>query len=433
MLEGRALKEHTLNRLGYGMSEWHATRYDQLGFDRYVAQQLDGSLAAISRQGTTVGSKLDRAVLERRQLETVLLDFWFNHFNVDATGGMVKRTVGVHQAAISSRLLGKFGDLLLATAQSPAMLDYLDNRINFKEEVRNGIQLGLNENYARELMELHTLGVDGGYVEADVVEVAKVLTGWSTRDDVYLFKASRHDRTQKTVMGATFPAGRNEEEGRELLAMLAANPSTASFLSGKLCRRLVSENPPSSVVNASASAYESSDGDLAETVRTILTADGFKADAAFRSKVKPPHRYVASALLAMGANGAGQYAGIRDELLEGVGLLGETPYEVAPPTGYPESSGFWVSGASMLGRFGLANIIVRHGSLRNRLKTVSGANGAAAGATVDAVASYMLPGGISGETRDAAVRLTTDRASNNDERVSMAALAVLSSPEFVRF
>lgn len=415
------------------MSEWHAERYDQLGFDGYVDQQLSGSLPAISRQGTDVAGKVDRAVLERRQLEVHLLDFWFNHFNVDAGGGLVKRTVGAHQAVIHQHLLGKFGDMLLATAQSPAMLDYLNNRINFKEEVRNGNRLGLNENYARELMELHTLGVDGGYTEPDIIEVAKILTGWSVSQDLYDFKRFRHDTTEKTVMGATFPAGRYEEEGVELLSMLAANPSTASFLSRKLAHRLVAENPPSSVVNAGAAAFEATDGDLAATVKAILTADGFKVDAVFRSKVKPPHRYVASALLAMGATAAGQYSGIRDELLNGVGVLGESPYEVAPPTGYPEASGFWVSGASMLSRFQLANTIVRHGNLRNRLKAVSGATGANVAATVDAVAAYMLPGGMASATRDAAVQLVNTEASTNDERVSVAALAVLSSPEFVRF
>lgn len=415
------------------MSEWHSARYDQVGFDRYITEQLDGSLPAISRQASNLQGKVDRALLERRQLEVMLLDFWFNHFNVDASGGFVERTVGAHQAVISRHLFGKFGEMLLATAQSPAMLDYLDNRANYKEEVRNGRTFGLNENYARELMELHTMGVDGGYAEQDIIEVARVLTGWSIADNKYSYKKYRHDGGEKTVMGATFPAGREEEEGRELLAMLAAKPATASFLSRKLCRRMVSENPPSSAVNAGAAAFESSDGDLAATVRAIITSEGFRADAVFRNKVKPPHRYVASALLAMGATANGQYSGIKDDLMKAVGVLGETPYEVAPPTGYPESSGYWVSGSAMLERFALAGVIAGHRNLRNRLGVVSGADGSTAGATVDAVAGYMLPGGISAETKDAAVRFVTEQASTNDERLTRAAHVVLSSPEFVRF
>lgn len=433
VLQGSALKEHTLNRLGYGMSHWHAARYDQLGFDGYVTEQLDGSLPAMTRQAANLQGKMDRALLERRQLEVVLLDFWFNHFNVDASGGFVERTVGAHQAAIRPHLLGRFGDMLLATAQSPAMLDYLDNRSNYAEQTRNGRVYGLNENYARELMELHTMGVDSGYTEDDIIEVARVLTGWSIADSKYSYKQYRHDDGQKVVMGATFPADRQEEEGRELLSMLAAKPETASFLSRKLCRRFVSENPPSAAVNAGAAAFEQSEGDLATTVRAIITSEGFRADATFRSKVKPPHRYVASALLAMGAEANGQYAGIKDDVFEGVGVLGETPYEVAPPTGYPESSGYWISGSAMLGRFRLAGLIAEHRNLRTRLASVSGADGANAADTVDAVAAYMLPGGISAGTRTAAVRFVTDEATTNDQRLIKAAHVVLSSPEFVRF
>ncbi|MEM7322318.1 MAG: DUF1800 domain-containing protein [Actinomycetota bacterium] len=422
-----------MNRLGYGMSSWHAGRYDQLGFDGYVDEQLGGSLPAVTRNAASLDAKMNRAVLERRQLEVMLLDFWFNHFNVDGSGGFGRRTVDAHQAAIRPHLLGRFGEMLVATAQSPAMLDYLDNRINYAEEVRNGQAFGLNENYARELMELHTMGVDSGYAEEDIIEVARILTGWSITNQAYAYKRFRHDDGQKVVMGATFPAGRQEEEGLELLAMLVAKPETAAFLSRKLSRRLVSENPPSSAVNAGSAAFEQTDGDLAATVRAIVASDGFRADPTFRSKVKPPHRYLASALLAMGVTDAGQYAGVRGTVFDGVGLLGETPYGVGPPTGYPEASGYWVSGSAMLGRFRLAGVIANHANLRNRLAAVSGATGSSAAATVDAVATYMLPGGISAETRDAAVRFVTDQASNDAQRLSRAAHVLLSSPEFVRY
>ncbi len=422
-----------MNRLGYGQSTWHSTRYDELGFGAYVAQQLGGSLAALTPAGATTKAKLQRAIGGRRQLEAVLLDFWFNHFNVDAGGGIAKRTVDQHEAVIHRHVLGDFDDMLLATAKSPAMLDYLDNRVNFEYRVSNGKTYGPNENYARELMELHTMGVDGGYGEDDIIEVARVLTGWSVASDAYKFKQFRHDDAAKRVLGATFPAGRDEEEGVELLAMLAAHGSTASFLSRKLCKRLVSENPSASVVDAGAAAFAASGGDLAQTVEAIVTDPGFAANSAFRSKVKPPHRYLASAVLAMGANGQGQYSAILDDLVDGVVQLGEEPYKVGPPTGYPESSGYWVSSAAMLDRFRLAGAIAAHPNLRDRLKTASGASGAGAAETVNKVAAYMCPGGISDQTRAAAEAYVGSNASTNNERVRDAAHAILSSPEFVRF
>lgn len=423
-----------MNRLGYGQSAWHTTRYDELGFTAYVTEQLGGSLAALAPTGSNSTAKLQRAIDSRRQLEAMLLDFWFNHFNVDNSSGLIRRTVGQHEAAIRRHILGDFGDMLLATAKSPAMLDYLDNRVNFEYREQGGRTYGPNENYARELMELHTLGVDGGYVEADIIEVARVLTGWSVESDAYKFKQFRHDDGPKTVLGATFPAGRNEEEGVELLAMLANHGSTASFLSRKLCRRLVSENPPASAVDAGAAAFSASGGDLAKTVQAIVSDEGFKGDAGFRSKVKPPHRYLASAVLAMGVVWKGQYEGILDDLVDGIELLGEEPYKVAPPTGYPEASGYWISSSAMLDRFRLAGRIAAHPNLRDRLKLVSGATGGGgAAATVDKVAASICPGGISAQTRTAAEAFVRGNANTNNERVRDAAHAILSSPEFVRF
>ncbi len=434
MIEGSALREHTLNRLGYGQSDWHVTRYDELGFDAYVAQQLSGSLPAVGADGATAAAKLNRSILERRQLEVMLIDFWFNHFNVDATGGLVERMVGNHQnVAIKPYILGRFGDMLLATAKSPSMLHYLDNRVNFEEETVNGREYGLNENYARELMELHTLGVDGGYAEADIIEVARVLTGWSVSNDAYSFKSARHDQGAKTIMGVNYPAGRAEDEGVELLAWLAANNSTATFISSKLCKRLVSETPSSAVVEIGAAAFRNSGGDLRAVVQAIIMSADFKADASFRAKVKPPHRYLASAVQAMGATQAGQFSGLSETLLDGIGDLGEEPYKVAPPTGYPEASGYWISSTSMLGRFQLAGAIAANDTLRNRLKAVAGTDGSAVEATVDAVAAHICAGGVSSTTRDAAIGYVSSHATNNNERVTDAAHAILSSPEFVRF
>jgi uncharacterized protein (DUF1800 family) len=433
-LQGPALKEHTLNRLGYGQSIWHDARYEELGFSAYVAEQLGGTLGGLAPVGATTDALLRRAIGARRQLEAVLLEFWFNHFNVDGSGGVVKRTVGEHLDAIRPHILGDFGDMLVGTAKSPAMLDYLDNRVNYRSFVNNqGNVFGPNENYARELMELHTLGVDGGYTEGDIIEVARVMTGWSVRNDAYAYKQFFHDTDSKRVLGATFPAGRQEEEGVELLAMLADHPSTASFLSRKLCRKLVSENPPASVVDAGAAAFGSTSGDLAKTVEAIITAPDFTADSALRSKVKPPHRYLASAVLAMGANGRNQYDAIMSDLVSGVTQLGEDPFEVGPPTGYPDASPFWVSSAAMLDRFRLAKTVAYHPGLFGRLKSTASTGGVVVSSTVEKIANRMCPAGISDQTRDAVETYVANNATTNDERVRDAAHAILCSPEFVRF
>jgi len=442
VLSGAALKEHTLNRLGYGPSRWHADRYDEIGFDAYVAEQLGDSLAAISQNGTTIATKLERAVTSQRQLETVLIDFWFNHFNIDTIDTdptkrdktIAGRTVGqLQNTAIKPHVLGSFGAMLLATAKAPAMLDYLDNRVNFEEEVVNGNEYGLNENYAREIMELHTLGVGGGYSEEDVTEVARILTGWSVANDVYKFKSARHDGGEKTVMGVVYPAGRAEEEGVEYLDFLATHPSTASFLSYKLAARFVNEVPPGAAVVAASGAFAQSTGDLLQVMTSLLTDPSFKDDTAFRAKAKPPHRFIASALLAMGAETKSHYTDVAGDTALAVELCGEIPYVVAPPTGYPETSSYWISGTSMLARFTIAETISWNPALRTRLKTRTGVTGADAQGTVDGIAAHVLPGGISDTTRTAALDHMAANAATNDERVSAAAHMLLSSPEFVRF
>jgi len=442
VLIGAALKEHTLNRLGYGPSRWHADRYDELGFDAYVAEQLAGSLAAISDTGTTIAAKVARSVASQRQLETVLIDFWFNHFNVDTLdtdpdkrdNTIAGRTTSqLQNSAIAPNILGNFGDMLLATAKAPAMLDYLDNRINYEEEIVNGNEYGLNENYAREIMELHTLGVGGGYSEQDVTAVARILTGWSVQSDAFKFKSARHDGGEKTVMGVIYPAGRGEEEGVEFLDFLASHPSTASFLSYKLAARFVNDVPPGAAVVAASSTFAQSGGDLGQVMNALVMSDVFRADSAFRAKAKPPHRYIASALLAMGAETTGHYSAVSGAAAEAVELCGEVPYVVAPPTGYPETSNYWISGTSMLARFAIAETIAWDSGLRNRLKARAGVDGADALDTVDAIAAEMIPGGIAETTRAAALDYMTTHAASNDERVSAAAHMLLSSPEFVRF
>lgn len=428
-----------MNRLGYGPSPWFAARYDKLGFNGFVEEQLGTRTQALTDTSAGAGSLMHRSILEQRQLETMLLEFWFNHFNVDAgTGPPTKKGMDAYLAGIHSHVRGTFGDMLLTTAQSVSMLDYLDNRVNFKPHTRGGKEYGLNENYARELMELHTLGVDAGYTQEDVIDVARIMSGWTIRNrpslgmHEYRFIRSVHDEGAKTVMGRDYPADRGEEEGVELLAQLADHDATASFISRKLCRRLVHENPSSQVVDAATDAFSSSGGDLMATVRAIIASPEFTDEAAFRSKVKSPHRYLASAMRAMGVTTADEFAPVKKATVGWLGPVGEDPFKVAPPTGYPESSGYWISSGTMLARFSIAGKIAYNDGLRERLKATAGVRGRFPDRTVDAVAAWMCPGGISEGTRQAAIDHVSEQPSKN-LRISATAHALLSSPEFLRF
>ncbi|MEM7093459.1 MAG: DUF1800 domain-containing protein [Actinomycetota bacterium] len=441
MLTAAQQKEHVLNRLGYGQSVWHSARFDALGQTGYINEQLSGTQPAISQTGTTIAGKLERDVLATRQLEAALLDFWFNHFNIDTgstdpekvDNSIAGRQVGHHQnVAILPHVLGDFGTMLLETAKSPSMLDYLDNRVNFEEEVVNGNYYGGNDNYAREVMELHTIGVNGGYDEIDITEVARILTGWSVTSDAYAFKQARHDFNTKTVMGVFWPAGVGEQEGIDFLAWLANLPAAATFLSSKLIARFVGEDIPAGVTAAAGAAY-GANRDLGAMTAAMFGHPDFFAPSSFRSKVKPPHRFVASALQAMGATAAGEWAAIAEALVASIIDAGEVPYVVGPPTGYPERADFWISGTSMLSRFETAELIAYEPSLRAALRTRSGASGEDPVATVDEVAAAMVPGGLSDASRFAVMDHVAANGSSNDGRVSAAAHLIMCSPEFVRY
>jgi uncharacterized protein (DUF1800 family) len=420
---------------------WHSNRYDAIGRAAYVTEQLDGSLASISATGTTIGNKALRDVTSRRQLEAALLEFWFNHFNISTESlkqnQVVKtirgRMVGHHQnVAILPYLLGDFGTMLLETAKSPSMLDYLDNRINFEAEVVNDKVFGGNDNYAREVMELHTIGVNGGYNELDITEAARILTGWSVTNDAYFFKQARHDFNAKTVMGVPYPAGGGEEEGVAFLDFLANHPSAPDFLAGKLVARFINEIPPAGAKAAVQAAY-GPNRDLGAMTTAMLNHPDFLAEANFRAKVKPPSRFVSSGLLAMGAKDFADWSGIEADLVDGIVDAGETPYVVGPPTGYPEQSDFWVSSASMLSRFTIAERIAYHPPLIAKLRARSSTLGNDTIDTVDAVAAEMVPGGLSNDSRVAVLDHVAANAANSDGRVSAAAHLIMCSPEFVRY
>ncbi len=307
-------------------------------------------------------AELTRDILSQRQLEAVMTDFWANHFNVFAAKGLVRLFEGDYlERALRPHALGKFSELLLATARHPAMLLYLDNAESKRETKTSPAARkkrgGLNENYARELLELHTLGVDGGYTQQDVQNVARILTGWSVvriNEGAfdYVFRRSAHDRRQKVVMGEVFPGGVDEEEGVRLLEFLARHPSTARHLARRLCARFVSDDVPASCVQAASKAYLASDGDMRQVLRAIFEDESFWSQAARGTKLKTPLELLASAARALGAKPDGSLA-----LAKTMTRLGEPLLQESVPTGYPDSEPEWASGGGMLARMSFASTL----------------------------------------------------------------------------
>jgi len=312
-----------------------------------------------------------RAVASDHQLAEVMADFWTNHFNIFIGKNVARVYLPSYvEETIRPRIFGRFEDLLVATAESPAMMVYLDNaqsimpgarpdrgalagrrrRAMVLEERR---PTGLNENYARELMELHTLGVDGGYTQKDVTEVARILTGWSVarpaQGSGFVYNGWAHDRGEKTVLGAEFPSGHGKDEGMRLLGMLAAHPSTAHYISGKLCARFVSDAPPDGCVDNAVGAWKRSGGELREILRAIFHSPDFWAQANRSAKVKSPLEFVVSAVRAVG--GAPDTT---PRLAGAVGRLGQPLYQHTAPNGYPEHEKDWVNSGALLNRMNFA-------------------------------------------------------------------------------
>jgi uncharacterized protein (DUF1800 family) len=317
-----------------------------------------------------VQNKLLRAIYSDRQLEEVMTDFWFNHFNVFIGKGADRYMLtGYERDVIRPRALGKFEDLLVATAQSPAMLFYLDNWLsvgpnsdfangipkrnnnyNWRRPLRprrppqvkqaKGRRGGLNENYGRELMELHTLGVNGGYTQKDVTEVARVLTGWTLKQPRqgggFLFEERMHEPGDKNVLGHRIKSN-GEKEGREVLHILARHPSTAKFISTKLAMRFVSDNPPPALVNRMAQTFLKKNGDIREVLKTMFHSPEFWAPESYRAKVKTPLEFVVSAVRASGAD-------VSDALplARQLQTMGMQLYGMQPPTGYSMKADAWL-------------------------------------------------------------------------------------------
>jgi uncharacterized protein (DUF1800 family) len=421
--------------------------------------------------------KLLRAIYSERQLQEVLVDFWFNHFNVFGGKGVERYLLTSYERdVIRPHVFSSFRELLGATAHSPAMLFYLDNWLSVDPGRRSdgsdgsgeppsslgldgdpperqleiargprqfgfnrprrrpsaGLQdparrpqdprrTGLNENYARELLELHTLGVDGGYTQQDVVQVARVFTGWTIyqprRRATFRFDARLHDNADKVVLGHQI-RGSGEEEGEYVLDILAKHPSTARFISTKLARRFVSDNPPASLIDRMARRFQETNGNLREVVRTILTSPEFLAPEAYRTKLKSPLEFVVSAVRAMGAE-VSSAAALGRTLRE----LGMPLYMSQPPTGYADDAGTWVNTGALIGRMNFAMALAD-----NQLSGVSLDTRSLEGrGDTAAIRGWLTDGWLRGDASGA----TLETLAKATEPAQLVALAI-GSPEFQR-
>ncbi|HEY6352245.1 MAG TPA: DUF1800 domain-containing protein [Candidatus Angelobacter sp.] len=445
--------------------------------DGMTPQQRETIEAIVAPQlvvgGEISQAKILRAIYSERQLDEVMTDFWFNHFNVFIGKGQPERYMlsAYEREVIRPHVLGKFKDLLAATAKSPAMMFYLDNwqsvgpnsdlakfgpqrrqaprfrgpfnmpRPNQNPQQAKNRPSGLNENYAREIMELHTLGVDGGYTQKDVTELAKVLTGWSIqqpqRGGDFTFNERAHEPGTKYVLGHKI-SEHGENEGMEMLDILAHHASTARFISKKLAMRFVSDQPPQGLIDRMADTFMKKDGDIREVLRTMFKSPEFWAADAYRAKVKTPLEFVASAVRASGVEVNNALP-----LVQTLNRMGMQLYGMQPPTGYSMKAETWVNSSALLNRM---NFALQLGSGRLSGITVDpqavmhGATPQDATAALSALESSILAGDVSAQTHEVIQKqlddpkITQRRLDDPQKPPNYGAIAglIMGSPEFQR-
>ncbi len=382
-------------------------------------------------------AELSRHILSDDQVREVMVDFWVNHFNVFAPKGFVRVFAGDYlERAVRPHALGRFSELLLATARHPAMLIYLDNANSVApgaqpaDAKKKGKSSGLNENYARELLELHTLGLDGGYTQADVIAVARVLTGWSVvrrgGKFEFVFHAKKHDAEPKIVLGQTFPAGGGEEEGVRLLEFLATHPATGKHLAVELCARFVSDDPPPSCVERAAAAFSESRGEIKAVLRAIVGDSSFWAAGARGAKLKSPIELVASAARALGAKPDGS-TGL-SEVLE---KLGEPLLQERVPTGYPDAADEWTSSGGLLSRMNFASQLATQSLPGVKVDLDALLPRSKEGDLLGGANAALLSGQATPETLRI-VGHELEGALDFEQRRALALALLLGSPEFQR-
>jgi uncharacterized protein (DUF1800 family) len=413
-----------LDRLGYGPRPGQAREILDQGLDRWVRDQLgpgpdaelDSRLAPLTTLGFSLSQVLDlyardqasigvildqfvlakivRAVHGKNQLREALVDFWFNHFNVFIGDDFGRLSIAAYERdAIRPFVFGRFRDMLGATAAHPAMLAYLDNYLSTVVRVVGGRQVGgLNENYGRELLELHTVGVDAGYTQDDVVAAARAFTGW-TIDGLrsgghFVYRPANHDAAAKSVFGLSLPSGGGQDDGERLLDYLASHPQTAAFISRKLAQRFVADDPPASLVQKMANVFVASDGDLSRVTEAMVGSAEFWAPAFGGSpgKTRSPVEFTFSALRAAGANVTAT-RGVTAVLNQ----MGMPLYGCLPPTGYGNRGDDWVNPSSHLARMNFGIDLATNGIV---------------GVSVDARALVRSAGGNPDDARSAATALS---------------------------
>ncbi|MFN8445522.1 MAG: DUF1800 domain-containing protein [Caldilineaceae bacterium] len=453
---------HLLNRLTYGPRPEEVERIYEIGYEAFLEEQLnpesidDSECNAVLKQipilemdratvyklpqkegrahNALVLGMIQRGVHSRRQLFERMAEFWSDHFNIPAENYPVE-LVGMFKDVIRPQALGNFHQMLIGVTKHPAMLNYLDNASNTKD--------GPNENYARELMELYTLGVDGGYNEQDVKEAARALTGWTSWDATpsgFIFDMERHDTGEKSVLGHTMPADRGIDDGYHLLNLVARHPSTAHFLAFKLCRRFVSDNPSQSLVDSAAAVWQENQGQIKPVLRHLFLSDEFKASAG--AKFRRPLDFLIGALRATGTK-AHDYWQYYEMLTD----LGQLPYGWQPPNGFPDVAGAWMSSGGLLARWNIA-MQLTHGAyseqddfgynlstqIRERIGTAQ-----TAGEVVDAVARQVFGVELSAEMRAFYLEYLNDGGRNADAVLSLRHVGrklgtlyglMLASPQF---
>ena len=417
-----AHQKHILSRLSFGATSWEIEQIEKEGVEAYIQSQLepqtieespelekylasfdlinkdaieiqkqlgalrikrDNSKLPLKQQqkltqtikklnfqaiDEAMNAHLAKAVYSHRQLQEMMVDFWFNHFNVDTKKGIINLWVNDYENQIREHALGNFYDLLLATAKHPAMLIYLDNRKNTAPEspVGRKAKMGLNENYARELMELHTMGVEGGYSQDDVITLARILTGWGIdykgergSKNGFFFYGNRHDRREKMFLGHKI-APNGFKEGKQALDILVNHPSTARFISYKLAQYFVDDEPPESLVTKLSKAFSDSRGDIKVVMDTLIHSQEFSDPQYYDRKFKTPYQYVVS-LVRIGEIEQPNLRRVRGMLHE----LSMPLYQCATPNGYVNTKSAWLNPQAILQRTSFATAIA-NGRLSDR-------------------------------------------------------------------
>ncbi|MCB1607518.1 MAG: DUF1800 domain-containing protein [Xanthomonadales bacterium] len=424
-----------INRSSFGLRSAEYQAAQALGFDGWLERQLNpesidvsGLESALARLLPTLSMSNAALIADARatqnsfrsfielrsatflrqfysgqQLYEVMVEFWSNHFSVEHISGPIRQFKTPDDRAIRSNAMGSFRDLLNANARSPAMLFYLDNYVN--------VVSGPQENYARELLELHTLGVNGGYTEDDVKNVARAFTGWTINgrgDYEFIFNGLVHDFEAKTFLGQAMPAGQGVEDGQQVLDILASHPSTANLIATKLVRRFVADNPPATLVDAVAQVFLSTGGDVRSMLRTIFSSSEFAASG--DQKVKRPAEFVMSAMRVLDLQFQGD-APIRriNAYLE---QLNQLPFMWPAPNGYPDVQGYWINTTAWLTRWNFAFAVAENtlapGLYFNPATLIGSANKAAE--VVDVLADRLLHRPLLDEDRALLIELVAGGA-----------------------